>query len=86
MIIFVSVPNTSQCLCKERTSVISVQNTPSCASLYKVIHILLQYSPLGKTESNNLVILTQRSKLNDFVLLHTGKKQLSLKVRSLFAL
>ncbi|KFV69155.1 hypothetical protein N307_09418, partial [Dryobates pubescens] len=32
------------------------------------------------TESNNLVILTQRSKLNKFVLLCKGKKHLSLKV------
>ncbi|XP_064032685.1 uncharacterized protein LOC135193121 [Pogoniulus pusillus] len=32
------------------------------------------------TESNNLVILTQRSKLNEFVLLCKGKKHLSLKV------
>ncbi|XP_054034478.1 uncharacterized protein LOC128899444 [Dryobates pubescens] len=31
-------------------------------------------------ESNNLVILTQRSKLNKFVLLCKGKKHLSLKV------
>ncbi|KFR11852.1 hypothetical protein N306_05278, partial [Opisthocomus hoazin] len=39
----------------------------------------------GKTsvrikDSKNLVILTQRSKLNEFVLLCKGKKQLSLKV------
>ncbi|KFQ14075.1 hypothetical protein N330_12731, partial [Leptosomus discolor] len=32
------------------------------------------------TDSKNLVILTQRSKLNEFVLLCKGKKQLSLKV------
>ncbi|KFQ91919.1 hypothetical protein Y956_01904, partial [Nipponia nippon] len=47
---------------------------------HEVIHILLQYSPLCKTDSKNLVILTQRSKLNKFVLLCKGKKQLSLKV------
>ncbi|KAM7024995.1 uncharacterized protein M8220_016059 [Acridotheres tristis] len=34
----------------------------------------------GKKDSKNLVILTQRSKLNEFVLLCKGKKQLSLKV------
>ncbi|KAM6230844.1 uncharacterized protein LJ264_015503 [Porphyrio hochstetteri] len=32
------------------------------------------------TDSKNLVILTQRSKLNEFVLLCKGKKQLCLKV------
>ncbi|XP_033376398.1 uncharacterized protein LOC107215924 isoform X2 [Parus major] len=32
------------------------------------------------TDSKNLVILTQRSKLNEFVLLCKGKKHLSLKV------
>ncbi|XP_074788680.1 uncharacterized protein LOC141973724 isoform X2 [Athene noctua] len=32
------------------------------------------------TDSKNLVILTQRSKLNEFVLLCKGKKQLGLKV------
>ncbi|PKU41252.1 hypothetical protein llap_8441 [Limosa lapponica baueri] len=32
------------------------------------------------TDSKNLVILTQRSKLNEFVLLCKGKKQLSLKL------
>ncbi|KAF1474941.1 UNVERIFIED_CONTAM: hypothetical protein FQV15_0010501, partial [Eudyptes pachyrhynchus] len=47
---------------------------------HEVIHILLQYSSLCKTDSKNLVILTQRSKLNAFVLLCKGKKQLSLKV------
>ncbi|XP_059729128.1 uncharacterized protein LOC132341526 isoform X1 [Haemorhous mexicanus] len=34
----------------------------------------------GKTDSKNLVSLTQRSKLNEFVLLCKGKKHLSLKV------
>ncbi|XP_005060907.1 PREDICTED: uncharacterized protein LOC101810272 isoform X2 [Ficedula albicollis] len=34
----------------------------------------------GVTDSKNLVILTQRSKLNEFVLLCKGKKHLSLKV------
>ncbi|KAF1494215.1 hypothetical protein FQV08_0007390, partial [Pygoscelis antarcticus] len=47
---------------------------------HEVIHTLLQYSALCKTDSKNLVILTQRSKLNEFVLLCKGKKQLSLKV------
>ncbi|KFW91175.1 hypothetical protein N336_11942, partial [Phalacrocorax carbo] len=37
-------------------------------------------APVGKKDSKNLVILTQRSKLNEFVLLCKGKKQLSLKV------
>ncbi|KFV59009.1 hypothetical protein N341_06220, partial [Tyto alba] len=37
-------------------------------------------SPVGRKDSKNLVILTQRSKLNEFVLLCKGKKQLSLKV------
>ncbi|KFQ02784.1 hypothetical protein N329_00858, partial [Haliaeetus albicilla] len=32
------------------------------------------------TDSKNFVILTQRSKFNEFVLLCKGKKQLSLKV------
>ncbi|KFP31658.1 hypothetical protein N325_05762, partial [Colius striatus] len=32
------------------------------------------------TDSKNLVILTQRSKLNEFILLCKGKKQLCLKV------
>ncbi|KFV45965.1 hypothetical protein N328_11574, partial [Gavia stellata] len=35
---------------------------------------------VGIKDSKNLVILTQRSKLNEFVLLCKGKKQLSLKV------
>ncbi|KFM04148.1 hypothetical protein AS27_10712, partial [Aptenodytes forsteri] len=35
---------------------------------------------VGIEDSKNLVILTQRSKLNEFVLLCKGKKQLSLKV------
>ncbi|CAN8220237.1 unnamed protein product [Coccothraustes coccothraustes] len=35
---------------------------------------------LGKKDSKNLVSLTQRSKLNEFVLLCKGKKHLSLKV------
>ncbi|KFQ34567.1 hypothetical protein N332_04719, partial [Mesitornis unicolor] len=35
---------------------------------------------VGMKDSKNLVILTQRSKLNEFVLLCKGKKQLSLKV------
>lgn len=56
----------------------------SSASFHKVILILLQYSPLCKTDSKNLVILTQRSKLNEFVLLCKGKKHLSLKVRRSF--
>ncbi|KAL9821679.1 uncharacterized protein GJ701_016693 isoform 2-T2 [Geothlypis trichas] len=33
-----------------------------------------------KTDSKNFVCLTQRSKLNEFVLLYKGKKHLSLKV------
>ncbi|XP_075595613.1 uncharacterized protein LOC142599396 isoform X3 [Balearica regulorum gibbericeps] len=37
-------------------------------------------TPVGIRDSKNLVILTQRSKLNEFVLLCKGKKQLSLKV------
>ncbi|XP_068279021.1 uncharacterized protein [Nyctibius grandis] len=37
-------------------------------------------TPVGIKDSKNLVILTQRSKLNEFVLLCKGKKQLSLKV------
>ncbi|KGL97800.1 hypothetical protein N301_04282, partial [Charadrius vociferus] len=37
-------------------------------------------TPVGVKDSKNLVILTQRSKLNRFVLLCKGKKQLSLKV------
>ncbi|KFV05978.1 hypothetical protein N339_12172, partial [Pterocles gutturalis] len=37
-------------------------------------------TPVGINDSKNLVILTQRSKLNEFVLLCKGKKQLSLKV------
>ncbi|KAI1239974.1 hypothetical protein IHE44_0011415, partial [Lamprotornis superbus] len=36
--------------------------------------------PVGKKDSKNLVILTQRSKLNEFVLLCKGKKHLSLKL------
>ncbi|KAF1676805.1 hypothetical protein FQV07_0013126, partial [Pygoscelis papua] len=47
---------------------------------HEVVPTLLQYSALCKTDSKNLVILTQRSKLNEFVLLCKGKKQLSLKV------
>ncbi|XP_037981477.1 uncharacterized protein LOC119696041 isoform X2 [Motacilla alba alba] len=35
---------------------------------------------VGKTDSKNLVSLTQRSKLNEFVLLCKGKKRLCLKV------
>ncbi|XP_066196068.1 uncharacterized protein [Sylvia atricapilla] len=35
---------------------------------------------VGKKDSKNLVLLTQRSKLNEFVLLCKGKKHLSLKV------
>ncbi|KAK2523750.1 hypothetical protein Q9966_011905 [Columba livia] len=37
-------------------------------------------TPLATKDSKNLVILTQRSKLNEFVLLCKGKKHLSLKV------
>ncbi|KFP76874.1 hypothetical protein N310_12309, partial [Acanthisitta chloris] len=37
-------------------------------------------SPVEIKDSKNLVILTQRSKLNEFVLLCKGKKHLSLKV------
>lgn len=40
-----------------------------------------EHNPLlGKTDSKNLVSLTQRSKLNEFVLLCKGKKHLRLKV------
>lgn len=70
-------------LCKVNLNVVFLQNISSYASFYKGIHILLQYSLLCKTDSKNLVILTQRSKLNEFVLLCKGKKQLSLKVRSI---
>lgn len=69
--------------CKLNLTIASLQNTFSSASFYKVTCILLQYSPLCKTDSKNVVILTQRSKLNEFVLLCKGKKHLSLKV-SLF--
>ncbi|KAK2513893.1 hypothetical protein Q9233_015286, partial [Columba guinea] len=37
-------------------------------------------TPLATKDSKNLVILTQRSKLNEFVLLCKGKKHLSLKL------
>lgn len=74
------------CQCKVNLNIVSLQNIFSSASFYKVIHTLFQSSPLRKTDSKNLVILTQRSKLNEFVLLCKGKKQLSLKVRSLFPL
>ncbi|KFP72631.1 hypothetical protein N311_02225, partial [Apaloderma vittatum] len=37
-------------------------------------------TPVGIKESKNFVILTQRSKHNEFVLLSKGKKHLSLKV------
>lgn len=68
--------------CKMNLKVVTSQNIFSYASLYEVIHILLQYSSSCKTDSKNFVILTQRSKFNEFVLLCKGKKQLSLKVRS----
>lgn len=67
--------------------VFSLQSIFSSCSFYKIILILLQCSLLCKTDSKNLVSLTQRSKLNKFVLLCKGKKHLSLKVRScLFSL
>lgn len=61
-------------------NIVYFQNTFSCTSFYKVIQILLQCSPLAKTWSKTVVVLTQRSKHNEFVLLCKGKKQLCLKV------
>lgn len=72
------------CQCKESLNIVYLQNIFSCVSFYKVIQILLQCSPLAKTWSKNVVVLTQRSKHNEFVLLCKGKKQLCLKVRISF--
>ncbi|XP_063278261.1 uncharacterized protein LOC134563842 isoform X2 [Prinia subflava] len=46
----------------------------------KGVEVPEQYSTVTVPESPNLVILRQRSKLNEFVQLCTGKKHLSLKV------